>query len=314
MEYKKIIKSRRVRLFILRLLAFIPDRLMIRFQYRIKLHRKLDLKEPSRFTEKLQWYKLYYHDPLMKKCVDKYKVREYVESCGLGNILVPLLGVYEDISDVDFSKLPRQFVIKDTLGGGGSSVILCRNKGQLDKKKVIKEVNRWIKSKISYKQGGREWPYGGRHRILIEGFLPAKEKEGGLVDYKFFCFYGEPKYLYVIADRKMSEGAGLGIYEAETYKRLKVRRCDENVLSRNIRKPAKYDNMLEIARILSKPFPEARVDLYYVDNKVYFGEITFFDGSGYMEFMPDSFDFQIGRAFDLKRIKKENGRCIYGSK
>lgn len=315
MDYKKIIKSRKARLFILRLLAFIPDKQMIRLQYRIKLHRRLNLKEPSRFTEKLQWYKLYYHDPLMRRCVDKYEVRGYVTDCGLENILVPIFGIYDNASDVDFSVLPRQFVIKDTLGGGGSSVIICRDKERLNIKKIAEEMERWTKCPLSYKQGGREWPYGERkHRILIEEFLPADEEKGGLVDYKFFCFYGESKYLYVIADRKVGEGAGVGIYEAKTFKRLDVHRCDEKILSREIRKPAVYDDMLKIAGVLSEPFPEARVDLYCVENRIYFGEITFYDGSGYMGFEPDAFDYEMGNEFDLKRIKRKNGRCVYGSK
>ena len=134
MNYKDIIKSRSVRIKILRLLLFIPDKQMIQLQYRIKTGRRLNLKNPQRFTEKMQWYKLYYRDPKMIQCVDKYDVREYVESKGLDQYLNKCYGVYEDVKDVDWQSLPDQFVMKDTPGGGGISVIIIRNKEKEDPK------------------------------------------------------------------------------------------------------------------------------------------------------------------------------------
>lgn len=128
MNYKKIIKSRETRIKLLSLLNFIPDKTMIKLQYYIKTGRRLNLKHPQRYTEKLQWYKLYYRDPLMQQCSDKYDVREYVKSKGLGHILNECYGVYERVEDIDFDSLPNQFVLKDTLGGGGNSVIICRKK------------------------------------------------------------------------------------------------------------------------------------------------------------------------------------------
>ena len=127
MDYKKIIKSRKVREQILRLLRFVPDKTMVKIQYRIKTGRKLNLKNPQRYTEKLQWYKLYYKNPLMIKCVDKYDVREYVKSLGLEEILNECYGVFDKVEDIDFDKLPNQFVMKDTLGGGGDRVIICKD-------------------------------------------------------------------------------------------------------------------------------------------------------------------------------------------
>lgn len=299
MSYKDIIKSRKMRLAILKCFSFIPDKPMIKLQYRIKFHRKLDLVNPKRFTEKLQWYKLYYRDKLMQQCVDKYEVRKYVEECGLSEILIPLVGVYNDVKDVKTEELPEQFVAKDTLGGGGNSVIICENKENL-KENFLDILHDWTLSSTSYRQGGREWVYGGKkHQIIIEHFLPSNKKDGGLIDYKFFCFYGKPEYLYVIADREVGKKAGLGIYNADTYEKLDAVRCDEKPLGRIIKKPNVYDRMYEIAQILSKPFPESRIDLYCVENKIYFGEITFFDGSGYMSFNPDEFDFEMGNKFIL---------------
>ena len=189
-----------MRLAILKCFSFIPDKSMIKLQYRIKLHRKLDLVNPRRFTEKLQWYKIYYRDLLMQQCVDKYEVRKYVEECGLSEILIPIVGVYDDVRDIKIEELPEQFVAKDTLGGGGNSVIICNNKENL-KEDFLSILNKWTHSSTSYRQGGREWVYGGRkHRIILEQLLPSKAEDGGLIDYKFFCFNGKPEYLYVLAD------------------------------------------------------------------------------------------------------------------
>ena len=119
MDYKRLFKSRAVRVKIMRLMSFVPDKPMLKLQYRIKTGRRLDLEHPRRYTEKLQWYKLYYRDPEMKRCVDKYEVRKYLEERGFGGLLNELIGVYDDPGQVDFEALPEQFVLKNTLGGGG---------------------------------------------------------------------------------------------------------------------------------------------------------------------------------------------------
>lgn len=302
MNYKKIIRSRKLRIQILKLLKFIPDKTMLKMQYWIKFGRKLDLQNPTRFTEKLQWYKLYYRDPLMKRCVDKYDVRDYVRERGLEDTLVPLIGVYSSASDVQIDALPEKCVIKDTLGGGGNSVILFDKSSNIDADRLFVQMKSWINADTSYRTGGREWPYGGKkHRIIIEEMLPSRAEDGGLIDYKFFCFNGEPEILYVIADRKVGEKAGFGIFTAD-YSKLDVVRCDEKPLEREIDKPKNYERMLEISRLLSKPFPEVRIDLYNLDGQIYFGEMTFFDGSGYMSFEPDAFDFEIGKKFSLPNV------------
>ena len=130
MDYKKILKNRTVRLQLLRLLSFVPDKQMIQIQYRIKTGRRLDLKDPKRFTEKLQWYKLYYKDPVMIKCVDKYDVRDYVKSKGFEETLITCYGVYDSADEIEWEHLPQSFVLKDTLGGGGSSVIIVKDKSK----------------------------------------------------------------------------------------------------------------------------------------------------------------------------------------
>ena len=310
-NYKKIIRSRKMRLSILRFLRFVPDSWMIRIQYRMKTGRKLDLQNPKRFTEKLQWYKLYYRNDLMPQCVDKFDVREYVKRCGLESILNVCYGVFDTPDEIDFSALPDQFVLKDTLGSGGNSVIICRDKSQLDIPAATEQMSGWIKTNHRIRSGGREWPYysGKPHRIIAEKYIDSDPAEGGLIDYKFICFCGKAEYLYVVADRSLGNGAGFGIYDA-SYQNLNYFRTDERPLTREIPKPAEYERMLEIAERLSAPFPHARIDLYDQNGIILFGEITFFDGSGYMMFEPDEFDFILGEHFSLPNRNIWQFECI----
>ena len=136
MDYKKIIKSRSLRLKILRFLSFVPDKTMIKIQYKLKTGHKLNLKNPRRFTEKLQWYKLYYKNPLMIRCVDKGDVRKYVAKCGLKDILIPSYGIYNSFDEINWDKLPSKFVVKDTLGGGGNSIIIVKDKKDINFEKL----------------------------------------------------------------------------------------------------------------------------------------------------------------------------------
>lgn len=300
MDYKKIIKSHKTRAAILNALRFIPDKPMIYLQYWIKTGRRLNLKNPRRFTEKLQWYKLYYKNPKMIQCVDKYDVREYVKSKGLENILIPCYGVYDSADDIDWEKLPNQFVMKDTLGGGGTSVVIVKNKESEDIEKLKAKCRKWTSIDAHKRSGGREWPYysGKNHRIIIEKYIDSDKDTGGLIDYKFFCFNGKAAYLYVIADRNIGNGAGVGIYTSD-FRKTKVQRVDERPLKRFIEKPENYEALRNVAEKLSGQYPEVRIDLYDVDGKIMFGEITFYDGSGYMQFEPDGFDFKLGKCFRL---------------
>lgn len=300
MDYKKIIKNRELRIKILDLLSFIPDKMMIKIQYRMKTGRKLNLKNPQRYTEKLQWYKLNYRNLKMKKCVDKYEARKYIREMGCTEILNELYGVYNSPKEINFNALPNSFVIKDTLGGGGNSVIIVKDKSKLDIKEVTEQINSWIRN-ATRKNPGREWVYDNqKHRIIIEKFIDSKTENGGLIDYKFFCFDGKVCFVYGISDRSMGEKAYLGIFD-KNFNLLPYYRVDENQLERKLEKPVNYDKMVKYAQLLGKEFPHARVDFYNVNGKIIFGEITFFDGSGYMKFEPDEFDFILGSNFNLKK-------------
>ena len=295
MNYKKIIKSQKLRVKILSVLSFVPDKTMVKLQYRIKTGRKLNLKDPKRFTEKIQKYKLDYRNPLMHKCADKYGVREYIESKGLKEILNTLYGVYENEEEIDFNKLPNSFVLKTN--NSSHTNILCDDKSKLDINETKRKLKEFIckKKKIS---AGREWAYNDiKTKIICEKYLD-KDENGDIVDYKFFCFNGKAYYLYVITNRFLEGGPKLGIYDINGNK-TEYRRADMPLLEENIKLPGNLREMKEIAEKLSEDFPHVRVDLYNIKGKIIFGEMTFYDGSGYEGFIPDEFDYILGEKFEI---------------
>lgn len=308
MDYKKIIKSRNMRLKILDFFNFIPDELMIRAQYRIKVHRHLNLRNPKRYTEKLQWYKLYYRDPLMEECADKFKVRNYVKSKQLGYTLNEIYGEYDDISEINFRNLPNQFVIKTTNGGGGNNVFLCNDKrdfNEADCKKLLKQWLRPIK-----KNSGREWVYTvDKPRIIIEKML-KRDINNDIPDYKFFCFNGKVYYLYTMIDYIDNHNNGkLGFYDSN-FNPMPYYRKDFEPINKTLKKPKNFEKMLEVAQKLSEGFPHVRVDLYNIDGDIIFGELTFFNASGYTIFVPDEFDFILGDKFILPDKNFKGGFSI----
>lgn len=294
-EYKNLIKSRSARMRILAMLGWLPDKAMLKLQYRVKLHRKLNLKNPKRFTEKIQWYKVNYRNSVMHTCVDKYDVREYIKSKGLENILIDLYGVYDSIDNVDFNLLPESFILKSTDGSGGINVFLCNDKSALDVEKVKAALQ--VGYKLKKKHPAREWAYNGlKHKIIAEKLLVnEKNPEAGIDDYKIFCFNGEPKCIVVDTDRYI--GHKRNFYDTE-WNDFKVT-SDAPACDREIQKPENLEEMLEVARTLSSDFPFVRVDLYNVGGKIYFGELTFYPWSGYVQYYPDNFDFDLGEYFVL---------------
>ena len=302
MDYKKIIKSRALRMKILRALTFIPDKPMIKLQYRIKTGRKLNLKNPKRYTEKLQWYKLYYKDPLMVQCVDKGDVREYVKSCGLEHILNECYGVFDTVEEIDFDKLPEQFVAKDTLGGGGNDIAIVKDKSNTDLDILKKLMQSWV-SVPEHKHGsGRSWPYysGKKHRIIIEKYL--EQPNGDLPDYKFFCFNGKVFCFYIRADYAQHHESGKMSFYTRSNEWMQGVGFDYcSISDQAIKSDGNIAQLIQMAEKLSAVFPHARIDFYVVKDKIIFGEVTFFTASGYMNCIPDTFDFELGEKFILPK-------------
>ncbi|MDD3840982.1 MAG: ATP-grasp fold amidoligase family protein [Clostridia bacterium] len=293
MNYKKIISNQEMRIKIMHLLRFVPGSLMVKLQYKIKLGRKLNLKNPQRYTEKLQWYKLYYRNPLMTQCSDKYAVREYIKSKNLSHILNRLYGVYDNVEQIDLNLLPEKFVLKTTNGSGTN--YFCEDKAKFSLDDAKQHLATWLKRDVY--SAGREWSYKDvLPRIVVEEYLEDKDNPfDGINDYKFLCFNGNAKYIVLDVDRKVNHKRN--IYDTDW--RLIDVTTDKPNITEHIPKPEGLDEMLKIANILSEDFPFVRVDLYWVNGKAYFGELTFYPWTGYVKFNPDEFDFTLGEQFIL---------------
>lgn len=295
-EYKKIFRNKKLRFKILSMLRFIPDKQMLQLQYRIKMKQKLNLKNPKRYTEKIQWYKLYYRDPVMQQCADKYLVREYVKSKGLEHILNELYEVYHTPEEIRLDNLPEKFVIK--LSNGSGTNLLCKNKAELKLSEVQEQFRNFFAQRKA--SAGREWVYETDQKpvIIAEQYLEDPEQvDGAICDYKFLCFGGQ--VCYVVYDTQRFTDHRRNIYDTQ-WNDLHVA-SDCPCSDAEIPKPENLDEMLKVAKVLAEDFPAVRVDLYSIQGKVYFGELTFFPWSGYVRYNPDEFDFEMGEKFKLPK-------------
>jgi hypothetical protein len=262
------------------------------------MHKKLNLLDPSTFNEKLQWLKLHDRNPIYTSLVDKYEVRKFIEKTIGREYLVPLLGVYDKVEDIDFSSLPDQFVLKPTHTSG--NVIICRDKAKLDIVLTNKTLVKWLKREYFWYQ--REWPYKNiKPRIICEELL-VDEKQEDLIDYKILCFNGVPKCLFLCLDRRSESGLKVDFYDLDWNPLPFERHYPRS--GRIINKPDCLDEMLELSRKLSKDIPFVRVDFYVVNGQIKFGELTFYPGSGFEEFTPESYDYLLGSWMDLSLVEK----------
>lgn len=284
---------------ILACLDWIPDNIMIPLQYRIHTGRKLSLKKPKRFTEKIQLYKLKYRNLEMLRCTDKFTVRDFVTERGLSDILIPLIGVYNSLFEIDFESLPNQFVAKTSDGGGGNQVIVCHDKSILDEKGFKSILSEWMSQPKPKKQVGREWAYENRQprKIIIETLISDGIHED-IPDFKFYCFNGEPKYCQVIANRRTNET--IDFFDME-WNHMQFYGLNPRFgpAAKPAAKPEQFDKMKDIARSLSTGFPFSRIDLYSTATNIWFGEITFYPASGYGNFTPDDWDYKLGEMLNL---------------
>ena len=296
MDYKKVFRDQDVRFKILKSLNWIPDSIMLRLQYRIKIGFWPNFKNPKRYTEKIQLYKMKYRNPVMGQCVDKYEVRAFVEQKGLGHILNKCYGVYDDAKDIDIDNLPNSFVAKTTDGGGGLNVIIVRDIKLLDKDQFVKDLDHW-KGNLYKVDPGREWAYTQMKssRIIVEELLEDNTTgDGSIDDYKLMCFNGKFRSLWVDKGRYSDHHRG---FWDENLNFLEGVYSDHDTFAIPPTLPENMNEMVKIAEKLSEDFPYARVDLYNIKGRIYFGEITFYPWSGYVRFTPDEFDFTLGSYF-----------------
>ena len=261
------------------------------------------MDNPVSFQEKTQWLKLHNTDPLYSTLVDKYEVRKYVADRIGAEYLIPLLGVYDRFEDIDFDKLPNQFVLKTTHDSG--SAVICKDKSSFDISKARKKINKSLKHNYFYK--GREYPYKNAvPRIVAEKFMTDESCHGEqLPDYKFFCFNGKPEMLYVAEGRFSKEGARFTFFDMDfnhlpIYEKGHISETHHELAA----KPSCFEEMKEIVNRLCFEIPFIRIDLYTINNKIYFGEYTFFQDGGIIDFTPDEWNYKLGEMIHLPIDKK----------
>lgn len=290
-------------LLLLRKLA--SDKLYVSIRYFVTFKRFLKLKNPKTFNEKINWLKLYYRNPDLPSLVDKYKVRGFVEQRIGDKYLNKNYGVYGSAEEINWQELPDSFVLKPTHGSGW--VIICRNKNELNIEGAKAEMNFWLTQNF-YKLWG-EWVY--KHvqpKIICERYLEEDENDG-LKDYKFYCFDGQPKFVHVDVNR-FNNDHYINFYSLE-WNKLPVRKGVPNS-EINDPKPKQFKEMLAVARKLSAGFPFVRVDLFEVQSKIYFGELTFFPQNGLSSFYPKSYEREFGNYIALPDMQtKKDVRIIH---
>lgn len=282
------------------LLNWMNDKTYLSILYRIRMKKRIDWNNLETYSEKLQWIKLYDRNPLYTDLVDKYKVKEYVESIIGNEYIIPTYGIWNNANDIDYKSLPNQFVLKCTHDSGG--IYICTNKSNINIKKINKKLNHCLKHNFYY--GQREWPYKNvKPRIIAEKYM-VDESNYELKDYKFFCFNGKPKYMFIAKDRNnQNEETKFDFFDMN-FNHLNLINGHPNA-SEKYNKPNNFSKMVELASKLSKGIPQVRVDFYDINGKIYFGEMTFFHWSGLMPFEPEEWDKKFGELIDLSKIAKK---------
>ncbi len=277
----------------------IPDKMYLSLFYYRTFGQFPNFRHPRTFSEKIQWLKLYDRNPEYTKMVDKYEVKQYIAKIIGSQYVIPILGVWNKFEDIDFSKLPNRFVLKCTHDSGG--VIICKDKTSFDVIAAQKKLNKNLKRNLYYY--GREWPYKNvPRRIIAEEFMEDKNSIG-LKDYKFFCFDGKAKFLYLSEGLDNHESARIS-YVTLDWEQAPFYREDFKPFDVLPSKPVNFDKMIQIAEKLSNGIPFVRVDFYEINERLYFGELTFYPGAGFTKFRPREWDLKLGQLIKLpvKRV------------
>ena len=267
--------------------CLISDSFLLKCLYRVYVGKKLNLKNPKTFNEKLQWLKIHDRKPIYTKMVDKYEAKQYVAERIGAEYVVPNFGVWDSFDEIDFDSLPEQFVLKSTHDCGG--LVICTDKSKLDKEAARQKINKSMKR--NYYWSCREWPYKNvKPRILAEQFISDGEHKN-LIVYKVLCFHGEPRILQVIQDDKQPNES-IDYFDTE-WNLLELKQNFPNS-ENHLPKPEFLDNMLNLSRELSKDIPFIRVDWYIAKEKILFSELTFYSDAGVAAFTPEKWDETLG--------------------
>lgn len=269
-----------------------PDRLFLRIQYKLATGRMLNLQDPQRYTEKLQWLKLYERNPLHTKLVDKYEIRNFLKGKVDNSHFVTLYGVYERFDDIDWNILPESFIMKCTHGCGCNYIV--KRKNDINKNEAKQKFRKWMRKNPYHPT--KEWPYKNvKARIIVEELLENNGEDP--VDFKFYCFDGVPHYCrvqYNIDGQRYQNYLDINFKEVGVVDA--VFKPKEGL---ELKKPEYYDEMKQIATSLSNGMKHVRIDFLGTDSNFYMGEFTFFTTSGYSVFTPDSFDYEMGKLIKL---------------
>lgn len=275
-----------------KIFRLLPDKLFLKLKFKLMMNKKLNFDNVQTYNEKLQWLKLYDRKPEYTKLVDKYGVREYIAETIGSEYLIPLLGVWDSFEDIDFSKLPNKFVLKYTHDSG--SVFVCKDKSKIDYEQLKKDSKKWLKR--NYYWVHREWPYKNvKPRIVCEQFISDNDQTPD--DYKVLCFNGKAKLIEVHMDRFANHKQD--IYDIDWNKTDITQGYDEDSSYSIKEKPKEFDRMIELSEKLAQNKAHVRIDWFVVNDKLYFGEITFYDGSGYAPFDKEEHDYLIGSWINL---------------
>lgn len=288
---KNVISGKSGFLYLLGLKGFfkgMDDERYLKMIYKSKFKKELNLEHPQAYTEKLQWIKLYDQKPEYQNHADKFLVREYIKETLGEEYLIPLIGVYESVEEIDWSSLPNRFVLKCTHGSGCN--IVCTNKENLDISLAKNKLNKWMNH--SWFWFGREWSYKNlKPRIICEEFLETNQ-DSTPNDYKFLCFNGEPKLMQLHMNRYRSDYT-MDYYSMD-WEKTSISKRGTAVNNECAEKPKNFEKMQELARVLARDTYFSRIDFYDVDGKIYFGEITYFPTSGLAPFDNEEDDFMMG--------------------
>lgn len=261
----------------------------------------LNLANPQTFNEKINWMKLYYRNDLLPRIVDKYEFKNYIrEQLGEG-YTVPFLGAWNNVDDIDFDKLPNQFVLKCNAQSDGKFIKIVKNKKELDIEALRKEMKNWLIPEKTLKNSYC-WAYNKVPlKIIAEEYIENYDND--LYDYKLWCFNGEVKYIQFLSERN-TNGLKMAFYDKAWNKQDFV--YNYPLDNKTMTKPENLDEMIAIAEKLSKEFPHVRVDFYDINNKLYVGEMTFYSMGGYCKFTPKEWDYKFGEFLDLSKLIKKS--------
>lgn len=300
---KTIIKPRSLLILLVESISpLFSDKTYLKIQFYLRMGYWLKLYNPQTLSEKIQWLKLYNRNPLYTSLVDKYEVKKIVaEKIGSEHI-IPTIKVWDNADIINWEILPKQFVLKTTHGGGNYGVVICKNLDALNKADAVARLKRAYKHDIY--RVLREWPYKNIKKRIIAEQLMVQNDGTGLVDYKFFCFNGQPRYLYLSQYQRdgVSE-KNVSCFLSLDWELLPYRWKDEPIQTEFPPKPRNLGEMISIAQKLSEQLPLVRVDLYNINDKVYFSELTFYPSSGLNPYDSREWDYELG---DLLTLPPQN--------